>query len=112
MTSPASRSLTPSSFTPLNEGPPEKFREPTTEVREALTRDQSDLQREVILWQRWVRYLALVVILGAVIAFNKGEQVPRIPLIGIAMGYTAIVLFTGLIVQRSDRPSNRLLLRG
>ncbi len=114
MTSPSSNQRTPSSFTPLAPGAPqpEKFREPTTEVREALARDQTELQREVVLWQRWVRYLALFVVLGAAALFSDEGQFPVFPLASIAVAYTTIVFLAGVVVQQLPRLTSKWWLRG
>src|SRR6185436_7145593 len=102
---------TPTSFTPLAEGAPEPFREPTTEVREALVRDQNDLKREVVLWQRWVRYLALIVVLGAAAAVGTSGRFPVMPLSAIALGYTAIVFLTGVAVRKTPKLTAQRWLR-
>jgi diguanylate cyclase (GGDEF)-like protein len=112
MTSPAQNQRTPSSFTPLAEGAPEKFREPTTEVREALVRDQNDLRREVVLWQRWIRYVAMIVVLGAVAVLSDRGRLPVAPLGAVVLGYTIIVFFSGMAVQRAPRLTAKPWLRG
>lgn len=112
MTSPANNQRTPSSITPIAAGAPEPFREPTTEVREALVRDQSDLQREVVLWQRWVRYLAMIVLLGALAVFSDDARFPVLPLSAIALGYIIIVFLSGALVQRVARLTARPWLPG
>lgn len=112
MTSPAPNQRTPSSFTPLADGAPEPFREPTTEVREALTRDQNELRREVVLWQRWVRYLAMIGVLGATAAFSDKGRFPIAPLSLVAIIYTIIVFSSGMAVQQSPRLTAKPWLRG
>ena len=91
-----------SAFTPLAETAPEVGREPTAEIREALAKDQADLQKEVILWQRWVR-LAAIVAAGAAIALTTTVSFTTLLiLLGVAVGYSGVVLITGWIVQRNE----------
>jgi diguanylate cyclase (GGDEF)-like protein len=99
---PARQQSPPSVFTPLTEVPPEAAHEPSPEAREALRRDQSELQREVILWQRWVRYLAVVVLCGAAVMLSgRREELARLPLLVVAIGYVACVFFTGYAVRHA-----------
>jgi diguanylate cyclase (GGDEF)-like protein len=118
MTSPASRS-TPnpgqgpsaqgasraaagqSVFSPMAENAPEPAREPSPEIREALLRDQAELQREVILWQRWVRAVAVFVGGTAIVLASVPKELPVWQLLAIAVGYLATVFVTGWAVQRS-----------
>jgi diguanylate cyclase (GGDEF)-like protein len=101
MTSPLRQQTPPSVFSPLTEGAPEGQREPSLEMREALLRDQAELQREVILWQRWVRYIALILAGAAVILSAHGRDLAVLPLFAVATAYIACVFVTGWTVQRS-----------
>lgn len=102
MTAPHRQQTPPTVFSPLVEGPPEAPREPSPEAREALLHDRAELQREVILWQRWVRYLALLVLAGAAVLLSaRPGELRVIPLLAVASGYIACVLVTGLYVQRA-----------
>jgi diguanylate cyclase (GGDEF)-like protein len=114
MTSPAPNQRTPSKFTPPAESPSaaERFREPATDVRRALSQDQAELQREVVLWQRWVRYLALFVVLGAAVLFSDRGNFPVVPLAAIAIGYATIVFLAGVVVQKLPRLTSKWWLRG
>jgi diguanylate cyclase (GGDEF)-like protein len=106
MTSPArpSATPTPSAFTPLSEGGQEAARQLPPDVREALQRDQMEMQREVILWQRWVRFLALVVLIAAALLLTRTIAQPSfVPLMFVAIGYSACVFATGWLVQRSAK---------
>jgi diguanylate cyclase (GGDEF)-like protein len=85
----------------------ETARELSPEIREALTRDQAQLQREVILWQRWVRYLALVLASAAVILSGGTLDFAVLPLLAVAIGYIAIVFVVGWAVQRSAPTTSR-----
>jgi len=106
-------SPTPSAFTPLTEGGPEAVRELPTEVRETLGRDQAEMQREVILWQRWVRYLALGVLVAAGVVVSRSfGHASELPLLGVAIAYSACVFFTGWAVKRSLELTARPWLPG
>lgn len=99
MTSPLRQAPPPSVFTPLAEA--DAAHEPSLEIREALQRDQAELQREVILWQRWMRYLALLVLSGAAVAFSpRGQELATLPLLAVAGFYVACVFVSGWAVQR------------
>jgi diguanylate cyclase (GGDEF)-like protein len=102
MTSPLpQRGPTPTVFSPLADGHTEPGTGPSLEIRDALLRDQAELQREVILWQRWVRYVALA-LAGAAIIFSSGiGNVPVVPLAVVAGFYLVCVFATAWIVQRS-----------
>jgi diguanylate cyclase (GGDEF)-like protein len=91
----------PSAFTPLAETTPEPARETPPEIREALARDQAELQKEVILWQRWVRLFAIVAAGTAILLTNRVSMQAFLILIGIAGGYAAAVLLAGWFVQRN-----------
>src|SRR5437867_4459560 len=102
MTSPARQQSPPSSFSPLAEGAPEPVREPSPEIRDALLKDEAELQREVILWQRWIRCLALLVITAAAIVLSaRPQQLAILPLIAVAAGYVASVFIAGWAVRRA-----------
>lgn len=90
----------PSAFTPMAETTPEPVRETSPEIREALARDQAELQKEVILWQRWVRLFAIVAASAAILLTNRVSLQVFLILLGIAGGYAAVVLLTGWFVQR------------
>ena len=100
-------------FTPLADGGVELVREPSLEIREALRRDQAELQQEVILWHRWVRYLALIVLLAAGVALSaNARSLSLLPLLSVALAYVGVVYFSGWAVQRSDAVEARPWLPG
>ncbi len=103
---------TPSAFTPLTEGGTEARQLPP-EVHEALLRDQAELQREVVLWQRWVRYLALIVVVavGALLSPDL-RQAAILPLFEVGLLYAASVFATGLAVQHGRAVAMRPWLPG
>ena len=91
----------PSAFTPLAESTPEPAqREAPSELREALAKDQADLQKEVILWQRWVRLVAIVAGAAAIVFTSSVSARTALLLLGVALSYSAVVLLTGWIVQQ------------
>lgn len=85
----------------------EVTRELQPEIREALMRDQAELQREVVLWQRWVRYLALVLAATAVIFTSDPSDLAVLPLLAVAVGYVACVFLTGWAVERAPSRTSR-----
>jgi diguanylate cyclase (GGDEF)-like protein len=99
------RQHTPSVFTPLGDVSAEPPTGPSDQIREALLRDQAELEREVILWQRWVRYIAAA-FAGAVILLTSGtDDLPAVPLILVAACYVLCVAATAWVVQRT--PTSR-----
>ena len=102
MTSPLRQHSPPSVFSPLTDGVAEAAHEPSLEAREALRRDQAELQREVILWQRWVRYLAVIVLsLAAVLLSGRREELARLPLFVVSLSYVVCVFLTGWAVRKA-----------
>src|SRR5207237_61450 len=100
MTSPV-RQQTPSAFTPMAEALPEPKREPSPETRDALLKDRAEMQREVILWQRWIRYLALLVLtVGAVMVSGQPRNLDLWPVVAVGAGYVLCVFAAGVAVQR------------
>ncbi len=85
-------------FSPLAEIGAER-RDAAAEVREAVLHDQADLQREVIIWQRRVRYLALGALVLMSLVFGGKEQVALAPLAVVAGLYMACVVGTAWYVS-------------
>ena len=79
----------------------EPVREAPTEIREALAKDQADLQREVILWQRWVRLVAMVAAAAAILLTSGVKTPTLLILVGVAGAYMTIVMLSGWFVQRT-----------
>jgi len=111
MSSPLRQQQTPPSvFSPLADGG-EGAREPSPEIREALLRDHAELQREVILWQRWLRYLALLVLLlTAMLLVARRQDIAMLPLLGVATAYVAVVALTAWAVKRAPALTSRAWL--
>ena len=92
----------PPSLTPVPDGPHEPVGG-AVEVGDALRQDRADLQREVILWQRWVRYAAMLTFfLASVLLSQVPQESALLPLTLVIGGYVAVVLLTALYVQRAD----------
>ena len=91
----------PSAFTPMAETTPEPARETPPEIREALAKDQAELQKEVILWQRWVRLFAIIAAGTAILLTNRVSLQAFFILLAIAGGYAAVVFLSGWFVQRN-----------
>jgi diguanylate cyclase (GGDEF)-like protein len=94
----------------MTDAPPETPREPPPEIRQALMRDQAQLQREVILWQGLVRYLALALGAIAVVLTGKPSDQAVLPLVAVAVGYIGCVFLIGWAVRRAPTLTARLWL--
>ena len=74
----------------------------TPELMEALRHDQQQLVREALLWQRWVRYLALLAVVTLALAFGDGARtITLLPIALTALGYVLCVALTAEIVRRA-----------
>jgi diguanylate cyclase (GGDEF)-like protein len=82
------------------------------ELGEALLAEQATLRREVLLWQRWVRYLAL----GALVVLSLvlGSNVPRalIPLAVLSVAYLGVVMSTSWILRNDPRHATQYWFPG
>ncbi|MEP6492646.1 MAG: GGDEF domain-containing protein [bacterium] len=80
----------------------------TVEFGDALRAEQASLHREVVIWQRWVRYLALAAIVLLSLAFGTIVAGAIVPLAVIAICYAAVVMTTAAILHRSpSHPAGR-----
>jgi diguanylate cyclase (GGDEF)-like protein len=114
MTSPtrSPKHPTPSVFSPVVEAPTEPPTGPSLELREALLREEAELRREVILWQRWVRYVAAL-LAGVVIASTTSSgDLPLLPLTVVSGMYLLCVFGTAWLVQRTPASTPRPWLPG
>ncbi len=107
MTQPTSQPQPPSAFSPLVDGITEPSTGPSLEIREALLRDQAELQSEVILWQRWVRYVAIALAGAAVIFSARTAPLPLLPLAAVGVFYVVCVFATAWAVQHSPAVTPR-----
>src|SRR5581483_10123277 len=74
------------------------------ELGESLRAEQENLRRDVLLWQRWVRYLAIGAMGLLSLAIGSTIQAALLPIAVIAACYVAIVLSTSLPLQRNPAP--------
>jgi diguanylate cyclase (GGDEF)-like protein len=70
------------------------------ELRAALREDQAKVRGEVILWQRWVRYIALGAMVLLTVVFSTTVQTALLPLGIIAAAYVFVVLGTASMLRR------------
>jgi diguanylate cyclase (GGDEF)-like protein len=74
----------------------------STELGEALRAEQASLHRDVLLWQRWIRYLAIGTLVLLSLVFGSAPQAPFIPLVLVAAGYVLVVMGTSWVLGRSE----------
>src|SRR5258707_701993 len=79
----------------------------SVELGEALLDEQATLRCEVLLWQRWVRYLALGAMVLLSLLFGSTAEDAMLPLAIVAVSYVAIVMGTAWILQHSPGPFAR-----
>ncbi len=77
---------------------------PTTELGEALRHAQADAHREAILWQRWVRYLGVLVALLVALVFGAAPgDSALVPAVIACCIYLATIMVASWWVKRSAR---------
>lgn len=104
MSSPVRHQVQPTVFSPLEESTHDPVHEPSAEVRAALAREQASLQREVILWQRWIRYVGIVVLCGAaVILSGRPQELAIAPLLLVGGIYAASVFAASVVLRRAPQ---------
>jgi len=74
----------------------------SVELGEALLAEQANLRREVLMWQRWVRYLALGAMVLLSLLYSSTMQAALTPLALLASGYIGVVFSTAWILDRSS----------
>jgi diguanylate cyclase (GGDEF)-like protein len=79
----------------------------SVELGEALLVEQANLRREVLLWQRWVRYLALGAMVLLSLFFSSTMQDALTPLALLAGGYIGVVLSTAWALERAPSRAAR-----
>ena len=104
MTSPLRQPVPPSVFSAMSEATTqESLHDPSPEARDALAREQDELRGEVILWQRWVRSIAVVVLAASAVLTNQGAA-SRYTSVGIVvLAYIATVFIAGIAAQRGEK---------
>ncbi len=107
-TPPTPSPLTPTPATPnVDSQGSRDFTRSYTAIHEELKQDGAELQRQVLIWQRWIRYGAVAVAaFGALARFGAGET--RASWLPVAVAGGAYLLFTvlmGLALHRKpDKP--------
>lgn len=76
----------------------------SAELGETLLRDQGALRREVLLWQRLVRYLAIGTLVLLWLAFGASVEQSVLPIAIVAVGYVALVMLTGWALGKHLAP--------
>src|SRR4051812_4093759 len=79
----------------------------SVELGEALLEEQAKLRCEVLLWQRWVRYLALGAMVLLSILFGTTATDALLPLAVVAVAYIGVVMATAWILQHKPGPFAR-----
>jgi diguanylate cyclase (GGDEF)-like protein len=80
----------------------------SAELTEALLAEQAMLRFEVLLWQRWVRYLALGAMVLLTLVFGQAGAAVLPALAAIAIAYVAVVASTASILQRNRGTAARV----
>src|SRR5262245_58282256 len=81
----------------------------TNELGEGMRVEQASLWREVLLWQRWVRYLAIGTVVLLSVAFGGIGTAALVPLTLLVGAYVAVVMSTAWLLLRSpDTPTGNL----
>jgi diguanylate cyclase (GGDEF)-like protein len=75
------------------------------DVRNLLRVEQASLRRDVLLWQRWVRYLAIGTLALLSIAYDSAARAALVPIILVAAAYYVVVLATSTVVRRAQATS-------
>lgn len=73
----------------------------SAEMGKALRDEQTRLYRDVLLWQRWVRYLAIGALVLLSLVFESAIQTALEPIVLVATAYIAIVLGSSWLLGRS-----------
>src|SRR5829696_2275178 len=74
----------------------------SVELGEALLAEQAKLRREVLLWQRWVRYLALGAMVLLSLVYSSTPLDAFTPLALVAGAYVGVVMSTSWALRRSS----------
>ena len=74
----------------------------TPELVESLRHDRQLLVREALLWQRWVRYIALLALVALALAFGDGARtVMLVPIVLTSLAYVVCVALSAEIIRRA-----------
>jgi diguanylate cyclase (GGDEF)-like protein len=73
----------------------------TQELNVGLRAEKANLTRDVLLWQRWVRYLAFGTLVLLSLVFGAVSPEALVPLAVLAGSYVAVVMGMAYVLQRS-----------
>jgi diguanylate cyclase (GGDEF)-like protein len=74
----------------------------TPELVDALRHDREVLVRDALLWQQWVRYLALVAVAVLALLFGSGARSAMMQgIVLTSVGYLACVAITAALIRRA-----------
>jgi diguanylate cyclase (GGDEF)-like protein len=73
----------------------------SAELGQALRDDQASIRGDVLLWQRWVRYLAVgaLVLVASLLGLVTARAI--LPLAGVVVAYAAVVALSSVVVRRT-----------
>jgi diguanylate cyclase (GGDEF)-like protein len=71
------------------------------DVNSLLRVERANLRRDVLLWQRWVRYLAVGTLALLSLVYSSTARPAVVPIILVAAAYYGVVLATSQVVQRA-----------
>lgn len=71
----------------------------TPELGQALLAEQAKLRGEVLLWQRWVRYLGLGVMVVLTLVLGSTAVAALVPLAILAAAYLGVVTWTSAVLR-------------
>ncbi len=75
----------------------------TPELEDALRHDREVLVREALLWQRWVRYVALLAVVLLALAFGNGSRLAMLgPLALTSLVYVLCVALSAAVIRRAE----------
>jgi len=98
---------TPTPLTPTSERDTSRdFTRSYTQIHAELKQDSAELQRQVLLWQRWIRYAAVLVAgITAVVRYGSGDR--RDSWLPVAAAAALYFLFTALVGRILERPPEK-----
>jgi diguanylate cyclase (GGDEF)-like protein len=95
---------TPTPLTPTSDrgDSSRDFTRSYTQIHAELRQDSAELQRQVLLWQRWIRYAAVLVAgISAVVRYGSGDNRGAwLPVAAAAALYFLITALVGRILER------------
>src|SRR3954469_14868641 len=74
------------------------------ELGDALLGEQAKLRCEVLLWQRWVRYLALGAMVLLSLVLGSNVQSALVPLALLSAAYVGVVISTSWVLRHEPGP--------